>query len=48
MRNLLQRIVDAIRREPEAFSRIDRGARLTDEPRGRQDHLLDEGRIPRR
>ena len=48
MRNLLHRIADAIRREPDAFRAIDHGARLADPPGGRQKHLLDEGRAPRR
>jgi len=43
MRNLLRRIAQAIKREPNGFAQIDRGGHTPEVGRGQQDHLLDKG-----
>jgi hypothetical protein len=49
MRQFIHRLAEAIRREPDAFRRIDQAGQSSDLSRGRQqDHLLDAGRTPRR
>ena len=48
MRNFLQRIAEAIKREPAAFAQIDRTGHLDELPRGQQDHLAEKGQTPQR
>ena len=48
MRYFLQRIAEAIKREPAAFAQIDRAGHLDELPRGQQDHLAEKGQTPQR